>query len=310
MIKIKMQKYTVLEEHNGLRLDKFLSTVSEFSRSRISSLIKKGNLIPDFPADYPVKTGEIFQLKIPEATPAIPLPENMSLDILYEDNDIIVLNKSAGIVVHPGAGNYTGTLVNALLAHCGDSLSGIGGVIRPGIVHRIDKETSGILVVAKNDAAHHGLAEQFEVHSIHRLYQAVVYGIPSTCGTVRGNIGRSPHNRQKMAIVEGRGKPAITHYKLIKPLFNGKASLIECTLETGRTHQIRVHMTSLGHPLVGDKLYGSTPKATPEILKLFPRHALHAAELGFTHPITKEKLFFKAKMPKDMDLLIKASDVL
>jgi 23S rRNA pseudouridine1911/1915/1917 synthase len=213
------------------------------------------------------------------------------------------------MVVHPGAGNHTGTLVNALLAHCGDSLSGIGGVKRPGIVHRIDKETSGVLVIAKNDLAHQHLSEQFAVHSIKRIYQAFVYGMPSS-GRIEGNIGRSSANRQKMAIVQTGGKPAVTHYRLIKPLFGGKASWIECQLETGRTHQIRVHMTSIGHPLVGDKTYGHAPKGTPEILRLFPRQALHAGLLGFIHPRTDEYMEFSAPMPEDMTLLTEASKVL
>ncbi|MBO5997203.1 MAG: RluA family pseudouridine synthase [Alphaproteobacteria bacterium] len=294
----------------GLRLDKFLSSKTNLSRTRISSLIKDGYLKPDLPADFKVVLGQTFDLTLPPAQEATPTAQKIPLDILYEDDDLIVLNKPAGMVVHPGAGNFSGTLVNALLAHCGDSLSGIGGVKRPGIVHRIDKETSGVLVVAKNDITHQKLSEQFSVHSIHRVYQAVVYGLTPYEGTVRGNIGRSPTNRQKMAIVQQGGKPAVTHFKLIKPLFNGKASLIECRLETGRTHQIRVHMTSIKHPLVGDKTYGNAPKGTPEILRLFPRQALHAAELGFIHPNTGKNILLKAPMPTDMQLLIQASDVM
>ena len=294
----------------GLWLDKFLSLKTNLSRTRISSWIKDGCLNPNLPADFKVVLGQTFDLTLPPAQDATPTAQQIPLDILYEDNDLIVLNKPAGMVVHPGAGNFSGTLVNALLAHCGDSLSGIGGIKRPGIVHRIDKETSGVLVVAKNDMAHQKLSEQFSVHSIHRVYQAIVYGFTQYEGTVRGNIGRSPTNRQKMAIVQQGGKPAVTHFKLIKPLFNGKASLIECRLETGRTHQIRVHMTSIKHPLVGDKTYGNPPKGTLEILKLFPRQALHAAELGFIHPRTGKKLLITAPMPADMQLLIQASDVL
>ena len=294
----------------GLRLDKFLSLKTNLSRTRISSLIKHGYLNPNLPADFKVVLGQNFDLTLPPAQDAVPNAQKIPLDILYEDNDLIVLNKPAGMVVHPGAGNFSGTLVNALLAHCGDSLSGIGGVKRPGIVHRIDKETSGVLVVAKNDMAHQKLSEQFSIHSIHRIYQAIVYGFAPATGTIRGNIGRSSTNRQKMAIVTQGGKPAVTHFKLIKPLFNGKASLVECQLETGRTHQIRVHMTSIKHPLVGDKTYGNAPKGTPEILRLFPRQALHAAELGFIHPRTGKPILLKAPMPTDMQLLIQASDIL
>ncbi len=294
----------------GLRLDKFLTLKTNLSRSRILSLIKEGHLKPAAAPDLKVAFGQVFELELPPAEPATPQAQKIPLDILYEDDDLIVLNKPAGMVVHPAAGNFSGTLVNALLAHCGDSLSGIGGVKRPGIVHRIDKETSGILVVAKNDTAHQKLSEQFSVHSIHRVYQAIVYGFSPPSGTVQGNIGRSPSNRQKMAIVTQGGKPAVTHFHLIKPLFNGKASLIECRLETGRTHQIRVHMTSIKHPLVGDKTYGNAPKGTPEILRIFPRQALHAAQLGFIHPRTGKKLLFKAPLPLDMQLLLDASEVL
>ena len=297
-------------EYQGLRLDKFISLKTDLSRSRVLSLIKEGFLTPSQDADTKVCVGQKFDLFIPKAQDALPVAEKIKLDILYEDDDLIVLNKPAGMVVHPGAGNFSGTLVNALLAHCGDSLSGIGGVKRPGIVHRIDKETSGVLVVAKNDLAHQGLAEQFSIHSIHRIYYAIVYGFAPSVGTIQGNIGRSSNNRQKMAIVSDGGKTAITHFRLIKPLFNGKASLVECRLETGRTHQIRVHMTSIKHPLIGDKTYGSIPKGTIELLRLFPRQALHAAELGFIHPRTGKQIMIKTKLPQDMQLLLDASDIL
>lgn len=295
-----------LKEHQGMRLDKFLSIVTGFSRNRILSLLKQNAVSPACQADDKVQEGQVFTLSIPLLQEAAPQAQEMPLDILYEDQDLIVLNKPAGLVVHPGAGNPQNTLVNALLAHCHDSLSGIGGVKRPGIVHRIDKETSGVLVIAKNDFTHQKLSEQFSVHSIERVYQAIVYGIPLGSGTVSGNIGRSSSNRQKMAIVSSGGKPAVTHYKLIKPLFNGKASFIECRLETGRTHQIRVHMTSLHHPLVGDKTYGSAPRGTLDILRHFNRQALHAALLGFTHPRTGERLVFTAPLPEDMQALINA----
>jgi 23S rRNA pseudouridine1911/1915/1917 synthase len=223
------------------------------------------------------------------------------LDILYEDEDLLVVNKPAGLVVHPGAGNPRGTLVNALLAHCQDSLSGIGGVKRPGIVHRIDKDTSGILVVAKNDWTHQRLSEQFAEHTIERIYQAFVWGyVQKTTGVVTGDIGRSPQNRQKMAIVTRNGKKAVTHYERLAIFGGGIASHIQCILETGRTHQIRVHMASLGHSLIGDPVYGSIPKGAPDCAKYFPRQALHAGFLGFTHPRTGERLSFEAPMPIDM----------
>ncbi|MBQ4084566.1 MAG: RluA family pseudouridine synthase [Alphaproteobacteria bacterium] len=299
----------VLKENIGQRLDKLLSLKTGLSRSRIASLISEGYLSPALSPDTKVKEGQIFNLTEPEPVSDEIIAEEKPLNILYEDSDILVLNKEPFMVVHPGAGNHTGTLVNALLAHCGDSLSGIGGVKRPGIVHRIDKETSGVLVVAKNDLAHQHLSEQFAVHSIRRIYQAFVYGMP-TSGRIEGNIGRSSANRQKMAIVQTGGKPAVTHYRLIKPLFGGKASWIECQLETGRTHQIRVHMTSVGHPLVGDKTYGHAPKGTPEILRLFPRQALHAGLLGFIHPTTGTYMEFSAPLPEDMFLLTEASKIL
>ena len=303
----KTRPVTLAEQ--GLRVDKFLAGATDFSRTRISALLAQGFVTPALPADAKVTTGQVFEITEPPPEPAVPLPEKIRLDILYEDADLIVLNKPAGMVVHPGAGNTGGTLVNALLAHCGDSLSGIGGVKRPGIVHRIDKDTSGVLVIAKNDFTHQALSEQFAVHSIKRIYQAFVYGVPPVSGTVRGNIGRSPVNRQKMAIVATGGKPAVTHYRVIKPLFNGKACWIECQLETGRTHQIRVHMTSIKHPLLGDAVYGSAPKGTPEILRLFPRQALHAGFLSFIHPRFQREVSFSAPMPQDMDLLLQASDV-
>ncbi len=308
MTKTKLMTALVSQENKGMRLDKFLSVCLPFSRSRIASFIENGHVSPALAADTKVVPGQIFTVHIPEAVEATPRPQEIQLNILYEDDDLIVIDKSAGMVVHPGAGNPEGTLVNALLAHCGDSLSGIGGVKRPGIVHRIDKETSGILVIAKNDMAHQKLSEQFACHSIHRVYQAIVYGLPQTEGTVEGNIGRSPRNRQKMAIVSTGGKPAVTHYRLLKTLYQRRAALVECRLETGRTHQIRVHMTSIGHPLVGDKTYGNPPKGTPDILRHFPRQALHAAVLAFAHPRTGKTLSFSTPLPQDMALLIKSGE--
>ena len=215
-----------------------------------------------------------------------------------------MVNKQAGLVVHPGAGNPRGTLVNALLAHCKNSLSGIGGVKRPGIVHRIDKDTSGILVVAKNDFTHTRLSEQFAEHTIERIYQAFVWGyVQKTTGIVVGDIGRSPHNRQKMAIV-AHGKKATTHYERVAVFGKGIASHIQCILETGRTHQIRVHMSSIGHSLIGDPIYGNIPRTAPDFAKYFPRQALHAGFLGFTHPRTGERLSFEAPLPNDMQDLL------
>ena len=305
MTKTKLMTALVDPENKGMRLDKFLSIRLPFSRSRIAALIENGHVLPSLAADTKVNPGQVFTVNIPEAIEATPRPQKIELNILYEDADLIVIDKPAGMVVHPGAGNFEGTLVNALLAHCGNSLSGIGGVKRPGIVHRIDKETSGILAIAKNDMAHQKLSEQFACHSIQRVYQAVVYGIPLPQGKIEGNIGRSPRNRQKMAIVSTGGKPAVTHYKLIKKLYQERAALIECRLETGRTHQIRVHMTSIGHPLVGDKTYGNPPKGTPDILRQFPRQALHAAVLTFVHPRTGETLSFSTPLPEDMSCLVK-----
>ena len=291
------------------RVDKFLSQKTHLSRVQITRLLSEGQIQPPIKAKSKVHAGDLFTIRVPEAQPETRAkPQNIPLKIVYEDSDLLVIDKPAGMVVHPGAGVHEGTLVNALLAHCKGSLSGIGGVQRPGIVHRIDKDTSGLLVVAKNDAAHQHLAEQFAKHTMTRTYQAVVYGLCPSSGSVEGNIGRSPYNRQMMAIVP-QGKPAKTHYRLLKPLFNGKACLIECKLETGRTHQIRVHMTSIKHPLVGDSTYGHAPKGTPDILKLFPRQALHATTLGFVHPRTGKYMEWSTPLPKDMTLLIQASDV-
>ena len=304
------------ETQKGMRLDKFLAqNVAGYSRSRLQNLIESGNVLLDdivlSDNSYKIKTNDAFQIIIPEAIEAEPMPENIPLDIVYEDDDVIVVNKPAGMTVHIGAGAYSGTLVNALLFHCKDRLSGIGGVKRPGIVHRIDKETSGLLVVAKNDNAHHFLSEQFAEHSIERTYFAVVYGIPSPLeGRIEGNIARSSFDRKKMAIVQNGGKYAATNYKTMQT-FGRTAALIQCNLETGRTHQIRVHMSSKGNNLIGDKIYEKAKKsmiiAPDEIKKYinsFPRQALHAASIGFIHPKTKEKMSFSSPLPDDMLELI------
>lgn len=227
------------------------------------------------------------------------LPENIPLDILYEDSDIIVVNKARGMVVHPATGIYTGTLVNALLYHCKD-LSGINGEIRPGIVHRLDKDTSGVMVAAKNDTAHLDLAEQIRTKTAHRIYWAIVYGnIKEEAGIIKGDIGRHPTDRKKMAIVHEHGKPAVTHFRVLERF--GDYTLVECRLETGRTHQIRVHMTSIGHPLVGDPKYGPR-RSCPFAIE---GQALHSLQLELTHPRTRERMTFKAPLPEDMEKILR-----
>lgn len=301
------QLETPAVENQTGRLDKFLvGCFPDYSRNQFIHLIEAGAVqVLGHPerilkADSKILKGDIYTIIPPEPIEADPEPENIPLDIYYEDDDLLVINKPAGLVVHPGAGNWTGTMVNALLYHCGESLSGIGGVKRPGIVHRIDKDTSGLLVVAKNDFTHQGLSEQFSIHSIERIYQAFVWGMTNESGRIEGNIGRSSSNRQKMAIVKMGGKPAVTHYKRLA-VYNGMlASHIQCILETGRTHQIRVHMSSIQHALIGDDLYGKPIKSAPDYLKHFPRQALHAGFLGFIHPRSKEKLEFEAPLPADL----------
>ena len=306
----------VNKDFRGQRLDKFLANCfPEISRSQIQKNIEEGNVFCDEIIignnSYKVKEGESFVLNIPEAVEADPVPQDIDLPILYQDDDIVVVNKPAGMVVHPAPGAWDNTMVNALLFHC-NNLSGIGGIKRPGIVHRIDKETSGILVVAKNDNAHKFLSEQFAEHSIERTYYAVCFGVPNSMnGVINGDIGRSLYDRKKMAIVSKGGKRAVTHYQVIENFAN-EASLIKCNLETGRTHQIRVHLSSLGHNLLGDKLYVKSKKITnknidEEIKKFannFSRQALHAKSLGFIHPKTKEKMFFETEIPEDMVKLI------
>lgn len=294
----------------GQRLDKALADASGLSRERIKALLGEGRIAVDgkpvSQASIKPAAGAAFRIVVPEAVPAEAQAQDIPLDVVYEDDDLIVVDKPAGLVVHPAAGNLDGTLVNALLHHCRGQLSGIGGVARPGIVHRIDKDTSGLLVVAKTDAAHEGLARQFADHSLERAYLAVVGGHPvPPAGTVRGAIARSSHDRKKMALVEdGRGKHAVTHYRTVERL-NG-ASLVECRLETGRTHQVRVHMSSIGHPLVGDPVYGRTPpRLRPVLSELhFRRQALHAAVLGFVHPVSGVSLRFESRLPADMERLL------
>jgi 23S rRNA pseudouridine1911/1915/1917 synthase len=294
---------------DGWRLDRALAAlVPTLSRERIKSLISQGNVssAAQLARDPSAKarTGATYQLRIPAATQPHNIAQDIPLEIVFEDDHLLIVDKPAGLVVHPAAGNYDGTLVNALLHHCAGRLSGIGGVARPGIVHRIDKDTSGLLVVAKTDPAHEGLAKQFARHSIGRVYKAVVSGrVKTGAGSVDAPLARSPQNRKKIAIVQG-GKRAVTHWKMIEPL--NDAALIECRLETGRTHQVRVHMASIGHPLVGDPVYGRTRPAHRDILKRlsFERQALHAAELSFLHPITGTPLTFQSATPSVMQRLL------
>ncbi len=316
------------EDQIGERLDRWLSEAFEdLSRTRCKALIEAGRLnldgAPFTDPSAKVREGD-YVLTIPAPEPAIPKPEDIPLDVLYEDADLIVINKKSGLTVHPAPGAWSGTLVNALIHHCGDTLSGIGGVQRPGIVHRLDKDTSGVVVVAKSDAAHQGLSEQFAAHSVERAYLALARTAPKPReGRIETRIARSPHDRKKMGVVRNpdseAGRHAITNYKTLAifgkepgaPAGTPAASEIECRLETGRTHQIRVHLTHIGCPILGDATYGrqATLKkiATPEgeVLKDFRRQALHAAILGFDHPVTGKPLRFETEPPKDMQRLRK-----
>jgi len=304
----------------GSRLDKVLAdAMPDISRSRLKALIEGGQVLElhsggKISASRKIKAGESYQVNIPVPEDPEPQAENIPLDIVFEDEHLVVVNKAPGMVVHPAAGSPSGTLVNALLHHCHGSLSGIGGVKRPGIVHRIDKDTSGLLVVAKHDKAHNGLAEQFADHSIERLYTAVCKGHPvPPSGRIEGNIARHPVDRKRMAVTDHGGKWAATHYRTQAHFAqNGVAiaSLIECQLETGRTHQVRVHMAHIGHPLVGDPVYarstvpGSIKGAARAALQSFKRQALHARLLGFRHPITCETFKFESDLPYDMKELL------
>lgn len=323
------------EDDKGLRLDKFLSNkLPDISRSRLKSLIVEGQVfLKESKKKYEdpsakIKGNETFGLNIPELVEPIPEGEDIPLDVYYEDDQLIVLYKPAGMVVHPAPGNYSGTLVNALIHHCGDSLSGINGVRRPGIVHRIDKDTSGLMVAAKTDKAHHGLAKQFAKHSLERAYYAICWGVPNpTADEIYAPLKRDPKNRIKISVQPG-GKEALTHYRVIKRLepprkitsrqnvkqgLPPSLSLVECRLETGRTHQVRVHMSHLGYPLVGDPLYSrrnnpskNLSDKAKEALSNFKRQALHAYLIGFTHPITKEHLTFETELPNDMKHLVQS----
>ncbi|WP_189045832.1 RluA family pseudouridine synthase [Aliidongia dinghuensis] len=306
----------VAPEETGQRVDRLLAErLGDFSRSRLKALIEEGRLTVDGATianpSLRVKPGQRLVLAPPPPVDDRPQPQAMDLAIVYEDTELLVLDKPVGLVVHPAAGNLDQTLVNALLAHCGDSLTGIGGVKRPGIVHRLDKDTSGLMVVAKTDRAHVALSAAFAERTIERAYWAVVWGVPNPReGEIDGPIGRSPVNRKKMAVVAS-GKPALTRYKVVRPL-GLAAALVECRLATGRTHQIRVHMTEIGHPLIGDQVYGRVrpahlkqlDPAAAAMAGQFPRQALHAWLLGFEHPTTGEHLSFKSPLPADLADLV------
>ncbi len=302
------------DDVKGWRLDRALAAaLPDYSRERLKKLIAAG-LVADAEGDVirdpriSAVPGTVLRVSVPEPEPAEAQPQDIPLSVVFEDDHLIVVDKPAGLVVHPAAGNPDGTLVNALLHHCEGHLSGIGGVARPGIVHRIDKDTSGLIVAAKSDKAHQGLAKQFAAHSIDRIYNAISTGLHTESEvTVEANLARSPHNRQKMAVVEPpKGKRAVTHIRRIEAL--NEATLVECRLETGRTHQVRVHMAHIGHPLLGDPVYGKSRAAHKDILRTlgFNRQALHAKRLGFTHPITSKAMAFESDLPVDMQELFRA----
>ena len=292
-----------IQENQQIRLDKYLSEqFPEQTRSYLQKLIKEEQVLvngKNVKSGYQLSKGDEVFVNIPEPKELNVEPQDMNLDIVYEDSDVILVNKPKGMVVHPAPGHTTDTLVNGLLYHCKDQLSGINGVARPGIVHRIDRDTTGILIVCKNDASHNCIAAQLKEHSINRRYRALVHGnLKDDYGTIEGAIGRHPIDRKKMAINEKNGKPAITHYTVLERF--GSYTLIECKLETGRTHQIRVHMSSIGHPLVGDEVYG--PAKCPFKLQ---GQCLHAMVLGFVHPKTAEYMEFSADLPEYFEELLK-----
>ena len=306
--------FTVGGESAGERIDRYISECSELSRSLVAKLLEGGSVTVNGVAvakNYKLRTGDAVEVTLPEPEPDEAMPEDIPLDVIYEDGDIIVVNKPKGMIVHPATGIYTGTLVNALLYHCKDSLSGIGGVVRPGIVHRIDKDTSGLLVVAKNDEAHIALSEQLKTHTVSRIYHAIAVGnIKDELGTVNKPIGRHPTDRKKMAIVTDpsrTAREAITHYEVIGRFAtaNGRFTYIKCKLETGRTHQIRVHMSSIGHPLLGDAVYGGAgTKFESQCGAIISGQCLHAKELELIHPRTGEKMHFECELPENFGLVL------
>ncbi len=298
-----MMQFFVTEEDGGIRIDRYLADqCPDLSRTYLQKLLKSQEVSVNkksVKSNYKVTEGDVIELEIPEAVEPEIVAEEMDLDIIYEDQDIILVNKPKGMVVHPAAGHYSGTLVNGLMAHCRNDLSGINGVMRPGIVHRIDMDTTGVLIVCKNDMAHSSIAEQLKVHSITRKYYAIVHGVLKTEeGTVNAPIGRHPVDRKKMSINEKNGRDAVTHYKVLQHFH--QYTYVECQLETGRTHQIRVHMASIGHPLLGDKVYG--PAKCPFKLQ---GQTLHAGVLGFVHPRTGEYMEFTAPLPEYFNELLK-----
>ena len=311
---LEKEAFVVTDELSGERLDKFISLVSELSRTLAAKMIDDGCvLVNGKAADKKLKlrTGDVVELEIPEPEDDRAEPENIPLDVVYEDDDIIVVNKPEGMIVHPAPGIYTGTLVNALLYHCKGSLSGIGGVVRPGIVHRIDKDTSGLLVVAKNDFAHNALAAQIKVHAVSRIYVAIAMGnIKEDNGTIDKPIGRHPVDRKKMAVILNpaiKSRDAITHYTVLERFAHpqGNLTLVECKLETGRTHQIRVHMSSCGHPLLGDEVYGGVNnKIYTQNKANISGQCLHARQLTLTHPRSGKLMTFEAPIPENMTALV------
>jgi 23S rRNA pseudouridine1911/1915/1917 synthase len=312
---------TAAAEDAGLRLDRFLAARLNYSRSRIKSLIESGCLRAEATITEPsrrVKPGEVFTLAVPAPEPARPAAEDIALNIVHEDAALIVIDKPAGLVVHPAPGHQTGTLVNALIAHCGDSLSGIGGVRRPGIVHRLDKDTSGLMVVAKTDAAHAHLSAQWHARTVERQYLALAWGVPSPrAGTISGAIRRSPRVRTKMAVVARGGRASATRYRVQRAL-RDVASVLECRLATGRTHQVRVHLAHIGHPVIGDPVYGGGLTAARRraagdtasaLIGALHRQALHAATLGFIHPTTGAALSFTSSLPEELALVAAALEL-
>lgn len=321
MLNAERHEFRAAPEAAGQRADRFLAeAIGSLSRSRVKALIVEGHASRDgVPLKEPaeaIRAGALYALEIPAAIPALPEAQEIPLTILYEDRDLIVLDKPAGLVVHPAPGNQDGTLVNALLAHAGDELSGIGGEKRPGIVHRLDKDTSGVMVAAKTELALRRLSESFAERDLERHYLALCWGLPAPLeGEINAPIGRHPADRKRMAVVERGGKPAITRYKVLRS-WGTSCALVACKLLTGRTHQIRVHMAHIGHPLVGDPVYlRRTPAAARSLeapvrdaLLAFPRQALHAASLGFRHPISGEALHFERPPPEDMAALLTLLD--
>ena len=306
----KVIEFLVSDEEQGIRVDKaFVINNQNLSRSYFKKLILNGNLFinnkKNIDPSYKLIKGSFVKIILPELQDDVPIPEDIPLDILYEDEYLLILNKKDGMVVHPAPGNYKGTLVNALLYHCKGSLSGIGGVKRPGIVHRLDKDTSGLMIVAKSDEAHRYLSREISLKNIERKYKAIVWGQPKhKVGILETNIGRNQHDRKKMSIVKSGGRKAITEYKILDSY--NFSSLLECSLQTGRTHQIRVHLASIGCPIIGDQLYSkgyTVSKKMPDLVKSFSRQALHSYSLKFLHPFSKKELAFMVDLPDDMQTL-------